>query len=125
MATDKMFKVGGVSNNVGGYKVRFANDMTRVKVLSKTGADVQLIELPTEMTKGDVVKFLMQSDLYKNAAYVECIDSANAKYNPVAKTATVKVKKEKAPKAAKPSLDAIKSRAKKAVVAEVAADAAE
>lgn len=115
--TDKVFKVVGVSRSESGYKVRFATDMTRVKILTKHFTDVNLIELPTEMTKPDAVAFLKTSELYANEAYRECIDSADAKYNPVAKTATVRVKKEKvakAPKAEKPSMDAIKARAKKA-----------
>ena len=115
--TDKVFKVVGVSRSDSGYKVRFATDMTRVKILTKHFTDVNLIELPTEMTKPAAVAFLKTSELYANEAYRECIDSADAKYNPVAKTATVRVKKEKvakAPKAEKPSMDAIKARAKKA-----------
>ena len=35
--SDKSFTIGGVSKLAGSYKVRFANDMTRVKVLAKTG----------------------------------------------------------------------------------------
>ena len=113
--TDKTFKVAGVSNNVGGYKVRFANEMTRVKALDKNGADVQLIELPQAMTKPEVVKFLKTTDLYKNPLYVECIDNADAKYNPAPKAAkVVKVKADK------PSLDALKARKPKAAKAEAA-----
>ena len=114
--TDKVFKVVGVSRSDAGYKVRFATDMTRVKILTKHFTDVNLIELPKEMTKPEAVSFLKTSELYANEAYRECIDAADAKYNPVAKPAVVRVKKEKvakAPKAAKPSMDAIKARAKK------------
>ena len=38
----KSFKIGGVSKSASGvYKVRFATDMTRVKILAKTDADIQ------------------------------------------------------------------------------------
>jgi hypothetical protein len=124
--TDKTFKVGGVSNNVGGYKVRFAAEMTRVKCLDKNGADVQLMELPTAMTKSEVVTFLKTTDLYKNPLYVECIDNADAKYNPVAKAPKVvkaKVEKTVKVKADKPSLDALKARKPKNPVNEFVAPA--
>ena len=110
----KLFKVGGVSKSKSGYKVRFATDMTRVKILAKTDTDVQLFELPKEMDKPALVAFLKTHELYSNPAYKEAIDTADAKYNGVA---TVKVKAPKA-KAAKPSLEAIKARATKEAVAE-------
>ena len=121
--TDKTFKVGGVSNNVGGYKVRFAAEMTRVKCLDKNGADVQLMELPCPMTKPEVVTFLKTTDLYKNPLYSECIDNADAKYNPAPKVAKAPKAKVVKVKATKPSLDAIKARKPKAAKAEVAAPA--
>ena len=34
---EKLFKVGGVSKTKGQYKVRFAGDMTRVKILANCG----------------------------------------------------------------------------------------
>lgn len=100
--TDKLFKVGGVSKCKSGYKVRFATDMTRVKILAKTDTDVQLFELPKAMTKAELVTHLKTTDLYANAAYKEAIDNADAKYNAVA---TVKAK------AVKPSMEAIQARA--------------
>jgi len=104
-----MFKVTGVSRNNGVFKVRFANDMSRVKVLMKTGNDeIELLELPTEMSKADCVKHLKGTDLYQRAEFKEAIDTADAKYNGAA---TVKVA---APKAKAPSLEAIKARATKA-----------
>ena len=103
MATDKLYTVAGVSKLDGEYKVRFANDVLRIKVLAKHGhEDITLVELPEAMTKGDLVTFLKSSDLYKNAEYAAAIDAADAKYNDVG---TVKVK------GAKPSMEAIKARA--------------
>jgi hypothetical protein len=108
----KLFKVGGVSKSKSGYKVRFATDMTRVKILAKTDSDINLMELPTAMTKPELVTFLKASDLYANAAFRDAIDSADAKYNG---TGVVSTKAAKV----KPSLDAIKARAtKKDAVAE-------
>ncbi len=101
--TDKTFNVGGVSKSKNGYKVRFATDMTRVKILAKTDSDINLVELPQAMSKPELVTFLKTTELYLKAEYKEAIDAADAKYNDVG---TVKVK------AAKPSMDEIKSRAK-------------
>ena len=115
----KQFKVAGVSKGEDGYKVRFATDMTRVKILAKYFTDVQLIELPEPMDKPAVVTFLKASELYANPVYKEVIDNADAKYNAVA---TVKVAKTtRAPKVPKEkaemSLDAIKARKPKATAA--------
>lgn len=101
----KLFKVGGVSKCKSGYKVRFANDMTRVKILAKTDSDINLIELPQEMDKPALVTYLKTTDLYQNADFKAAIDAADVKYN---STVTAKATKVKA---AKPSLDAIKARA--------------
>ena len=99
---NKLFKVGGVSKTKGQYKVRFAGDMTRVKILAKTDSDINLLELPKAMTKPDLVTFLKTSELYANAEYRAAIDAADAKYNGSVSTKATKVK---------PSLDAIKARA--------------
>ena len=99
--TDKLFKVGGVSKGNHGYKVRFANDMTRVKILTKSDTDIQFLDMPRDMTKAEVVTFLKTTELYDNDTYKEAIDNADAKYNPVT---TVKAK------AVKPSLEAIQAR---------------
>lgn len=100
-----MFKVAGVSVLKGEAKVRFANDMTRVKVLTKNGhTDIELLDLPQAMDKPAVVTYLKTTELYKDARFTQAIDSADAKYNGAK---TVKVSK------AKPelSIDAIKARA--------------
>ena len=106
---DKLFTVTGVSDSNSGYKVRFANDLvSRIKILSKTGHDTNLIETPTPMTKGECVAHLKTTDLYENAKYKEAIDEADAKYN---KVATVKAKNVKVK--AQPSMEAIKARVTK------------
>ena len=98
-----MFKVAGVSTLNGKTKVRFANDMvSRVKMLNKGGhQDITLIELPTALSKGDIVKHLKTlSDFTSNPKFAEAIASADEKYN---SSATVKV--------SKPNLENLKARA--------------
>ena len=61
--TDKTFSIAGVSRLKGEFKARFANDMSRVKTLIKTGhTDIDLIELKEPMTKRDAVAFLLSID---------------------------------------------------------------
>ena len=106
MSNDKSFRVAGVSAVKGNYKVRFANDMSRVKVLIKTGhTDIELAELPSAMSKGEVVMHLKTTELMNNPVYAQAIEAADAKYNQT--EAVVKVK------ASKPSIGAIKARAQK------------
>ena len=93
--SDKSFKIAGVSKLKGAFKVRFANDMTRVKVLAKTGhTEIELIELPKAMTKPELVTFLKGSELYQRAEFRAAIDAADEKYNTAGtvKVAGVKVK---------------------------------
>ena len=88
--TNKTFAVAGVSKTKGVYKVRFANDIARVKILAKTDEDINLMTLPNEMTKGEVAQFLLTQEQYmSNPDWAEAIRSADAKYN-----GSVKVKKE-------------------------------
>jgi hypothetical protein len=86
-----MFKVTGISTIKGQTKVRFANDLvSRVKILNKDGhADINLVELPDALSKGDCVKYLKASEFY--AKFADAINTADAKYNG---TATVKVSME-------------------------------
>jgi hypothetical protein len=70
MATDKLFTVAGTSKHPEqGYKVRFANDTLRLKVLTKSGhEDINLIELPEAMTKLAAVKFIQGLEEFASAA---------------------------------------------------------
>ena len=96
------FKIAGVSKANGQVKVRFANDMTRIKMLIKAGhTNIELFELPTAMEKTDVVKHLMTLDaLMANPVYREVIEAANEKYNGVTKVTKA------------PNMDELISRAK-------------
>ena len=68
MATDKLFKVFGVSNLNGEYKVRFANDMLRSKVLTKSGhTDIELVELSEAITKYEGIKVIASLPEFANA----------------------------------------------------------
>ena len=59
MSTEKKFAVAGVSTLGGKTKVRFANDTMRIKILAKNGhTDVNLVDLPREMTKAEIAAAL-------------------------------------------------------------------
>ena len=114
MATDKTFKVVGVSKLAGEYKVRFANDIMRIKVLAKHGhEDIRLLELDTEMTKLDAVKALAKSDEFQDtfaqsaiADYLDRKDTGpavKAPKAPVKAKAPTKAKATKAVKATAPA----------------------
>ena len=97
MATNKVYTVCGTSKHEGEFKVRFANDPLRVKVLNKHGhEDITLIELPNEMTKLEAVKFIKDLDEFKGkneqAAIADYLDRKDEK--------PAKAKAVKAPKAA-------------------------
>jgi len=105
MATSKLFSVVGVSKLNGEYKVRFATDTLRVKVLEKHDhEDVRLVQLDTAMTKYDGIKTIQSWDEFKDAAAQSAISEyleANAP-KATAKPAPVKAPakaKAKAPKA--------------------------
>ena len=118
MATDKLFTVAGVSTLDGETKVRFANDVLRIKVLAKHGhEDITLVELPEPMSKVDAVKFIKTVDEFAGVA----AQSAIADYLD---------RKDEAPKAAKapkvaaaPKKVAAKAKTPKATVPADAEDA--
>ena len=100
--TNKTFTVAGTSKLNGEFKVRFANDMLRTKVLDKHGhAEVVLAELPKAMSKLDAIKHIATMDEFQNvgsktaiADYLDRNDSAtNTKAStPAKKSATPQVK---------------------------------
>lgn len=64
---DKTFSVAGVSVLDGVMKVRFANDMNRVKVLEKHGhTKVKLVELPESMTKEEAATYLVEHEQFQD-----------------------------------------------------------
>lgn len=119
----KTFKFAGVSRRAGSFKARFANDMTRVKVLAKTGSsDIDLIELEHAMTKEDAIAFLLKINFDNGNKEVRAaLEEGLAKRTekPAKATKTVKAApKKSAPKKAatksKPSMDSIKAKAQAA-----------
>ena len=69
MATDKTYSVAGVSKHNGEYKVRFANDIMRIKILAKNGhEDIRLAQLDEPMTKLNAVRELDRMDEFQDVA---------------------------------------------------------
>ena len=107
MATDKLFNVVGVSKLNGEYKVRFATDIMRIKVLAKHGhEDIRLAELDTPVSKYEAVKQISFMDDFADAAAQSAIaeyleDKAPKTAKPVAKATKAPAKAKAAPKAAK------------------------
>jgi hypothetical protein len=78
----KTYSVAGVSKLNGKFKVRFTHDLAYVKGLTKAGnTDVELLDLPKAMVKGEAVKVLLASELMEHAGYAQAIEAADQKYN--------------------------------------------
>jgi len=125
MATDKTFNVFGVSKLDGEYKVRFANDILRSKVLHKHGhQDVRLEDIGRSVTKYEGIMIIQGMDQFSDAAaqsaIAEYLDEKAPKTPAKAKVATAPKAKAKAA----PAKDTKKSRESQAL-AEARAKAAE
>lgn len=108
--TDKTFSIAGVSRLNGEMTVRFANDMTRVKVLQKNGhTDIDLIELREPMTKEAAVAFLLSIDFAtKDGVFNQEVHAALlAEDDKRNSTPEPKVAKEPKAKKVKPTLEGI------------------
>jgi len=113
------FKVAGITTHNGNTKVRFTDDMVRrIKQFTKGGASrIDLVELPNEMTKIEALNHIATLEMFASpgdqATIADTLDDKTKEAN----KGTVKVKvaktKTKTKTKAKPSMDAIKSRAKK------------
>jgi hypothetical protein len=111
MATTKLFNVVGVSKLNGDYKVRFATDIMRIKVLAKHGhEDIRLAELDTAVSKYEAVKQIALMEDFADAS---------------AQSAIAEYLEDKAPKAAKtgPAVKQSKAPAKATKVAPISEDA--
>lgn len=99
--TEKTFTVAGTAKNSDGtVKARFANDLVaRIKILNKAGCtDINLIELPREMTKLEALQYLTEQGITEgDAGYA--VANKLAEKSKIAKKGEVKVKATKAPKA--------------------------
>ena len=109
----------GVSKLNGSFKVRFANDALRVKVLAKNGhTGIDIIELKHPMSKEEAVAYLLSIDFDNGnkevrTALEQELDKrtdtkAASKDKP--KKEAKKAPKPKTPKAAKPTMESIKAK---------------
>ena len=106
-----VFSHAGVSRLNGEFKVRFANDALRVKVLAKNGhKDIDIIELKEPMSKEDAIAYLMSID-FATQNGVTNAEVEMALFEAVDKRAVKPAKAPKAPKAtkAKPTMESIKA----------------
>jgi hypothetical protein len=86
----------GVSSLNGEFKVRFANDGLRVKVLQKNGhKSIDIVELKTPMTKEDAVAYLLKIDFDNGNKAVRAALEAAADKRGVTPKAPVKAKVSK------------------------------
>jgi hypothetical protein len=100
MATDKLFTVAGISKLNGNYKVRFANDLMRIKVLAKSGhEDIRLAELTKASTKLEAAKAILAMDDFSDTVAQATITEYLEDNAPKAKTAPVKAPAKSQPKA--------------------------
>ena len=113
MATTKTFSVAGISKLNGSYKIRFANDIMRIKVLAKSGhEDIRLADLEGEFSKLEAANMLLAledfADATAQSTITEYIEDNTPKAAPAPKAkAVVKATtpKAKAPAKAKVAED--------------------
>ena len=92
----------GVSKLNGEFKVRFANDALRVKVLAKNGhKDIDIVELKHPMSKEDAVAYLMKIDFANgNKAVQAALEAAADKRGVTVKPTMKAIEKKVAAKKA-------------------------
>jgi hypothetical protein len=93
MSVEKLFTVAGTATNPNGTtKARFANDLVaRIKILNKAGCtDINLMELPTAMTKLQALQYLTEQGVTGDAGYA--VANKLAEKSKIAKRGEVKVK---------------------------------
>ena len=80
--TTKTYTYSGSSTLNVKPKIRFANDIMRIKVLDKNGhTDVNIKELPEAMLKGDAVKHLSSIGFASEVASTKpALERAASKY---------------------------------------------
>jgi hypothetical protein len=93
--TNKKFAVVGVSTLNGKTKIRFANDSMRIKILLKNGhTDVDMINLPHEMTKAEIAQHLTEIGFGNGNPAVTAAVAYIAKKNPAPKVQDAPVNAE-------------------------------
>mgnify|MGYP000609054636 FL=1 len=92
MATDKKFAVAGVSTLNGKTKIRFANDVMRIKILGKNNhTGVDLVTLPHEMNKAEIAQHLKDIGFGAGKPEVEAAIAYVAKKNPTSQVTSAAV----------------------------------
>jgi hypothetical protein len=108
------FSHAGVSKLNGEFKVRFANDSLRVKVLAKNGhKDIDIVELKTPMSKEDAVAYLLSIDFDNGNKEVRAAleaEQAKRTETPKAAKAAPKAKAPAKGAKAKPTMEGIKAK---------------
>jgi hypothetical protein len=88
-----LYTFAGTSVLKGELKFRVANSESRAKQLSRLGdTDVNIVQLPTAMSKEDAVKYLLDSGFVTTDTVRAVLQSELATKKP-ARTITVRVKK--------------------------------
>lgn len=97
-----LYTHAGVSKQNGEFKVRFANDALRVKVLAKNGhKDIDIVELKTAMSKEDAVAYLLSIDFANgNSAVQAALEAAADKRGVTVKPTMAAIEKKVAAKKA-------------------------
>ena len=96
--TDKLYTVAGSSTQAGKTKIRFANDVMRIKILAKNGhTDINLVELPKAMTKGEIAAHMRAVGFGKGNAAVEAAIAHVEKKNKAPAVQTASRQKEAVP----------------------------
>ena len=89
---EKLFTVAGTATNADGtVKARFANDLVaRIKILNKAGCtNINLVELPTPMTKLQALQYLTEQGVTGDAGYA--VANKLAEKTKIAKKGEIKV----------------------------------
>ncbi len=91
MTQEKLFTVAGTATQNGVTKARFANDLVaRIKILNKNGCtDINLVELPSPMTKLQALQYLTEQGVAGDAGYA--VANKLAEKTKIAKKGEVKV----------------------------------
>jgi hypothetical protein len=112
-----------MTTNNGNTKVRFTDDMVRrIKQFTKGGhTRVDFVDLPSEMTKIEALNYMASHAEFKSAGdqatIADCLTDKTKEANKG--NVTVKVAKAKT----KPSIDAIKARAKQVTPEQILVEA--
>jgi hypothetical protein len=120
---NQTFKVVGITTHGDSTKVRFTDDMVRrIKQFTKGGATrCDFIELPSEMTKIEALNYMASHAEFQSAGdqatIADCLTDKTKEANKG--NVTVKVAKAKT----KPSIDAIKARAKQVTPEQILVEA--